>query len=159
SIGYLFSLKNLAFLLLFFLVLTIVAGGYPAFIMAGFNSIQILKGKLRLQSKNGLRNALSVGQFAIAIFLIIATLVVIRQIDYMQNKPLGYSVSEVISIPVGNSMDGELAVNRMRTALSATPEGDAGSASDLNMVMGRGNARLSPGLGYGFERRRNVADV
>lgn len=159
SIGYLFSLKNLAFLLLFFLVLTIVAGGYPAFIMAGFNSIQILKGKLRLQSKNGLRNALSVGQFAIAIFLIIATLVVIRQINYIQNKPLGYSVSEVISIPVGNSMDGELAVNRMRTALSAIPEVDAVSASDVNMGMGRDHARSRTMIGFGFEGRSILTDV
>src|SRR5690606_9781028 len=71
TIKHLFSLLNLVVLLLFFMLLTIIAGGYPAFVMAGFNSIQIFKGDFRLGSRNGLRNALSVGQFAVAIFLII----------------------------------------------------------------------------------------
>jgi putative ABC transport system permease protein len=159
SIGHLFSFVNLGLLLIFFLLITIVAGGYPAFVMAGFNSIQILKGKIRLSSKSGLRNALSVGQFAVAIFLIIATLTVIRQINYMQRMPLGYSVSAVISIPIGNSMGRESAVSRMRTALAAMPDVEAVSASDVNMGMGRDNARSRTGIGFNFEGKNVVTDV
>jgi len=77
----------------------VLAGSYPAFFLASFQSIDVLKGKLQTGMKSGgLRSGLVVFQFAISIVLMIATSVVFRQVDYMQTKHLGFDKENVVVI-------------------------------------------------------------
>ena len=74
-----------------------VAGSYPAFYLTSFNAVEVLKGKVRAGVKTkGVRSTLVVVQFAISIFLIIATAVVIQQLQFLQSKNLGLDKENVI---------------------------------------------------------------
>jgi len=78
----------------------IVAGIYPAFFLASFNTIKVLKGAASKGSqRNQLRSSLVVFQFFVSIALIIATIIVYQQLYFMQNKNLGYDKEQVLFLP------------------------------------------------------------
>ncbi len=86
------------------LVAGILAGTYPALYLSRFSPIQALKGKLKLGRGGFLfRQSLVVVQFCIAVFLIIGTLVIMGQMDYLRNKELGYDKEQAVVIPIDNS--------------------------------------------------------
>ncbi len=77
----------------------IVGGSYPAFYLSGFNPVSVLKGKLAAKGGSVLfRKALVVTQFAISIFMLISTLIVFDQLEFLRNKDLGFDKKQVIRI-------------------------------------------------------------
>ena len=83
-----------------------VAGSYPAFYLTSFNAVEVLKGKMRAGMKSkGVRSTLVVVQFAISIFLIIATAVVLQQLNYLQSKNLGMDKQNVIILQNTSRLD------------------------------------------------------
>ena len=95
----LFSPVTLPLLIALPFVVGILAGSYPAFYLSAFQPIQVLKNKLQFGSKGGgLRSALVVFQFATSIVLIIGTIVIYRQLNYIQTKQLGFKKDQVLVI-------------------------------------------------------------
>ncbi len=79
----------------------VMAGSYPAFFLAAIQPLAVLKSRTGAGLRSFLsRKVLVVFQFSISIILIVGTLVVYRQLDYLRNKKLGYDHEQVVVVPI-----------------------------------------------------------
>lgn len=94
------------FFLAIVLVTGLLAGSYPALYLSSLNPVRVLKGKLQFkQSAVLFRKGLTVFQFVLSIVLIISTIVITRQINFIQNSHLGYDRENLLYVRI----EGELA--------------------------------------------------
>jgi putative ABC transport system permease protein len=89
------------FLLVITIVVTVLAGFYPSVVLSSFNPVNALKSKLAANAGNGisLRRGLVVFQFIIAQALIIGTLIIVKQMNYFMDQPLGFDKDAIINVP------------------------------------------------------------
>lgn len=85
-------------------VIGLLAGFYPAIVLSGFGPIEVLKGRLKAATNIGFfRRGLIVGQFVASIVMIVSTLMITRQLNYLRTKDLGYNKESVVVIPTNKS--------------------------------------------------------
>jgi len=92
-------------LLIITLLVGLVSGSYPAFYLSHFNPSKVLKSGNAPRTKNRFRTILVVFQFSISIALIICTATVYYQLQYIQNKDLGFSKDFIVSVPMNSELD------------------------------------------------------
>ncbi|WP_158795420.1 ABC transporter permease [Pedobacter sp. L105] len=99
------------------------AGFYPAMVMSGFSPALAIKNKVSLSHTGGgaLRKILVVVQFAITIILITGTLVILKQMKYMREKPLGFNSSAVAKVSVPWDSLSVLKFNILKTRILKEP--------------------------------------
>ena len=102
------------------LVVGVVAGGYPALYLSGFHPSRALRAAKPGGSGAVLRRGLVVTQFALSIGLIVATLTVVRQMDYVQSKPLGFESDGLVVVDI-NSGDVRRQWRAMKAEMAAIP--------------------------------------
>ncbi|MEP1096012.1 MAG: FtsX-like permease family protein [Cyclobacteriaceae bacterium] len=123
------------------------AGLYPAFVLSGFDAIRILRGKFQTSSQGVLlRKSLVILQFVASVVMIITTLLVSKQIDYIRNKNLGFDKEQVINL---NFSSGSL-IERMdvfrEEALKHPSIGNAAYSSNMpGRTFGRTGMTLEGG--------------
>jgi putative ABC transport system permease protein len=143
--------STLLYLICGILLISFLAGGYPAKVLSSFAVSQTVKGKIGTGRTGRVRNGLMVIQFALSCLLIICTLVISRQVNFLRSQSTGYDKSSVISIPVGNKVQGSQALALLRQKLSALPEVEAVSATDMNLGMGRDGSSSTSIMGFDFK--------
>ena len=93
------------YFLVLFAVVGILSGTYPALVITASKPLETLNASSRWRGSRSLFRMISVvGQFTISVMLVACTLVVYRQIGFIQNRPLGYNPERVIQIPMSGSL-------------------------------------------------------
>ena len=146
-----------------FITITFIAGFYPAWLMLRYKTVLALKGAVDTTKPGKVRSVLLVTQFALSTLLIICTLVTWQQLQYMQNKPLGYNRTEVISIPLGanvmmesgkNNSDfapGKQALQLLRNKLQGRPDIVAITAAHGNLGLGKDGSTSTQSLSFAYK--------
>ena len=125
------------------LIIGLIAGSYPAFVLSNFKPITILKGSVQgVSSKQGLRKVLVGVQLVLSVFLISSTLIMRNQLEFLQNKNLGYNREQLAVVPLNVPRGGGMIerinlgfekVNVFKQELSGIPDiaGICGSSHDF----------------------------
>ena len=123
-------------LLLLGLVVSFLAGAYPAFVLSSIRLMNILKSGFRMSSSGGnLRKSLIVVQFVISVCLMISTMVILQQLSYIRNKKLGYDKDHVLVLPASDEI--HTRYDAVKAAVKQIPQVvDAGGASGTPVYVG-----------------------
>jgi ABC-type antimicrobial peptide transport system permease subunit len=150
----------LAFALLFFV--SLVAGGYPSWLMIRLRVVETLKGKISLKRNSVLRSSLIVMQFVIACIMISSTFIIYRQFKYLQNADTGIDKDYVISVLLHNPGKGSETIEKLRGLLANDPRIISISGSNINMGRGSDHRTVKSTTDFTVNNqtiRTNVASV
>ena len=122
SIGNIISPAFLLILVSLIIFLGFVAGSYPSISLSRFSPMAVFKGKSIIGRGGIFTKSLVVAQFSLAIFLIISSIVVWSQLNYVQTKNLGYNGDQVIVVPVGGRQrNGTKVIDLLKNKLDGNP--------------------------------------
>jgi len=96
EVAALLNVKVLITLVVLAIVITLLAGSYPAFYLSSIKPISALKNKISTGGTKGIRSGLVVFQFVISAVLILAVIIVNQQMSYIQNKEIGYDRNQML---------------------------------------------------------------
>ncbi|OEK03890.1 hypothetical protein BFP97_15235 [Roseivirga sp. 4D4] len=133
----------------------ILAGIYPSFVLSGFKALSVLKGSFKTSGwSNGMRKGLVVFQFTISTILIISTLIIRSQMDYIKNKNLGYKKEHLLTIPVEGAMQSPSVREQLRSNILANTNFTHASFSVGSPI----NVGSSTSGGYSWEGKEGDHD-
>lgn len=133
SMGYFSDWTTLSSLFALMFIVGVVSGSYPALFLSGFRPVQVLRSHLKIGGKSKFSRWLVVVQFTLSIFLIISTLIMTQQLNFLRNRDLGVQGEQVVIVPTQGSPAGTQLVERFRNELAAYGSilGVAGSCAAL----------------------------
>lgn len=143
-------------MLILAIVVGTIAGIYPAFYLSAFKPIEVISGKVSKGSKTStLRSVMVIFQFTCSVILIVGSIVVYQQMQFMLSKDLGYDKEHIIMIQGANSVGDKL--DLLQNELEKIPEVKSVSASNYLPVSGtkrdqnefwkEGKRRIDKGIG------------
>lgn len=134
AFSYLLSPKLIAGYIILFITTSLLAGFYPAWVLSGFKPIQTLYNRMPLSGRNYLSKGLVILQFTLTTFLIIATITIYTQFQFLTQFNLGYNDKNLVIVETDrmksdqlNVFRRELMKNSSITAVAARQRGQWGS--------------------------------
>jgi putative ABC transport system permease protein len=121
---------TLGILLAIVVFVGLMGGSYPALYLSNFEPIKILKGNLAKSSSNVvLRRVLVITQFTIAMVMLICTIVVFNQLNYLRSRDLGFNKSEVVTIVANSNKDISSSILTFKNEIRKNPHVLAAASS------------------------------
>ncbi|MHA4842886.1 ABC transporter permease [Flavitalea antarctica] len=133
------------------LFVSLIAGGYPSWIMMRFKVVETLKGNLTIKRKSILRNSLIVVQFTIACIMISCTYIIYQQFQHLQNANLGIETTQLISVPLSNPDKGHATVDKLRLKLASDPHIASVTGSSVNIGKGLDRRSTKSAINFDYE--------
>lgn len=135
------------------LVVGIVSGIYPAIVLSSFKAISVLKGSFKSSGgSKGLRKGLVVFQFMISTTLIISTLLVQKQLDFIKNKDLGYTKENVVLVPLEGALNDRDVRAQVKSRLLDNPNFTHVAYSSESTLI---NSQTSTASGFTWPEKEN----
>ncbi len=131
----------------------LIAGSYPAFFLARFNPAEVLKGLDYRKFKPGMTKGLLVLQYSLSVFLIISSVIMYRQMDFVSQKDLGYNEEQVLVVPTHTGW------NEEGTRLMERYRGKLDGVSGVAAVSGMAPAFTTGSNRYGFQVDGEFSDA
>jgi putative ABC transport system permease protein len=133
----------LLFLIALVIASTLFSGFYPAVILSGFDPVEVLKNKITAKGSSGasVRRMLVICQFIIAQLMIIGTLVVSGQMNYLNSKSLGFNTKAVVNVPLPDNKEEKLRSFRERL-------GSNSAIKSVSFAVGAPTAESNIGTGF-----------
>jgi len=129
---------------------SLMAGGYPAWMVARFKTVEVLKGKVSVNRSVYRRNGLITFQFIMASLLICSTFVIYSQFKHLRNAPLGFEQESVISIPIKNNENSGQYIRQLRLALMQQPQVQSVTGSSANIGIGEDGSQSTSAIGFDY---------
>jgi putative ABC transport system permease protein len=148
-ISYLFDVKLVGAYILLFFITALCAGFYPALVLSGYDPVQTLYSRFVIGSKNYLQKSLVVLQFSLASFLIIATLVIYNQFNFLTQKELGYDDTNLITVDKNGLSRDEAKL--FRTTLLKNPDIVGVAAKNGGMWGTRAKVNIDSTINFTYE--------
>lgn len=171
SFSYLLSPALIAGYTALFIITSLLAGFYPALVLSGFNPVQTLYNRMPLSGKNYLSKGLVVLQFTLTTFLIIATITVYKQFQFLTRFQLGYNDNNLVVVEGDRMNAASLAVFRQEllknpsiTAIAARQRGFWGTIArvegkEMQFTMDVVDSAFLPTLEISLVKGRNFSGV
>ena len=140
SFVYLFDFQFIAVMLVLFVVTVFAAGFYPAIVLSGFKPVKALQSSSEYGGKNYLSKSLIVAQFSLATFLVIATLFIYAQFNYLTKTNLGYNDKNLVEFVVEKAVMDKPLMNVFKTAFTAIPGVETVSYKNVGKFGGKTQA-------------------
>lgn len=140
-------------------VVSFLAGGYPAWMVSRFKTVEVLKGKVSVNRSVYLRNGLITFQFIMASLLICSTFIIYKQFEHLRTAPMGFEQDGIISIPIKNAENSTAIIHQLRAKLASNVEVVSITGSSNNIGIGEDHSSTASAMGFKYKDKDIMTHV